>query len=139
MWGGPCRQFPVTVHFSKRTELNDYVAAAHRKVCRIHRELPPGGILVFLTGQREVLHLCKRLKAVFPGSHELVGGAGKEMKVQVSVANEMDFCGLDAAGADHAEVAADLRDVEASSDGELPMDDQSGHPCLMKSSEEHTM
>ena len=32
------------------------------QVCKIHRQLPPGGILVFLTGQREVEHLCKRLR-----------------------------------------------------------------------------
>lgn len=28
----PARQFPVTVHFNRRTELHDYLAAAHRKV-----------------------------------------------------------------------------------------------------------
>lgn len=28
----PARQFPVTVHFSRRTELDDYVGAAYRKV-----------------------------------------------------------------------------------------------------------
>ena len=35
------------------------------QVCKIHRELPAGGILVFLTGQREVEHLCKRLQTAF--------------------------------------------------------------------------
>jgi len=35
------------------------------QVCKIHRQLPPGGILVFLTGQREVEHLCKRLRQAF--------------------------------------------------------------------------
>ena len=47
----PARQYPVTVHFSRRTELLDYVSAAFRKVVRIHRELPAGGILVFVTGE----------------------------------------------------------------------------------------
>eukprot|EP00983_Pelagomonas_calceolata_P094153 1157853-Pelagomonas_calceolata.AAC.7 len=28
----PARQFPVTVHFARRTELHDYVGAAYRKV-----------------------------------------------------------------------------------------------------------
>ncbi|CAD7700877.1 unnamed protein product [Ostreobium quekettii] len=59
------RQYPVTVHFSKKTEMVDYVSAAFRKVCRIHRELPAGGILVFLTGQREVEHMCERLRRAF--------------------------------------------------------------------------
>ncbi len=43
------RQFPVTIHFSKKTHA-DYVTEAFRKVCKIHRTLPPGGILVFMTG-----------------------------------------------------------------------------------------
>ena len=32
------------------------------QVSQIHQQLPPGGILVFLTGQREVEALCKRLR-----------------------------------------------------------------------------
>ncbi|XP_070618215.1 probable ATP-dependent RNA helicase DHX37 isoform X2 [Erythrolamprus reginae] len=60
------RQFPVTVHFNKRTPLQDYSAECFRKVCKIHRMLPPGGILVFLTGQAEVHSLCRRLRRSFP-------------------------------------------------------------------------
>lgn len=61
----PARQYPVTVHFSKRTEVHDYVGAAYKKVCQIHRNLPPGGVLVFLTGQREVEYLCRKLRKTF--------------------------------------------------------------------------
>eukprot|EP00891_Asterochloris_glomerata_P009844 jgi/Astpho2/9844/gw1.00149.216.1_t len=61
----PARQFPVTVHFNRRTEVQDYPGAAFQKVCRIHRQLPLGGVLVFLTGQREVEHLCHRLRQTF--------------------------------------------------------------------------
>ncbi|XP_040272163.1 probable ATP-dependent RNA helicase DHX37 isoform X1 [Bufo bufo] len=60
------RQFPVTVHFNKRTPLDDYVGESFRKVCKIHRMLPSGGILVFLTGQAEVHSLCRRLRKMFP-------------------------------------------------------------------------
>uniref|UniRef100_A0A8C6YDT5 Activating signal cointegrator 1 complex subunit 3 n=1 Tax=Naja naja TaxID=35670 RepID=A0A8C6YDT5_NAJNA len=60
------RQFPVTVHFNKRTPLEDYSGECFRKVCKIHRMLPPGGILVFLTGQAEVHSLCRRLRKSFP-------------------------------------------------------------------------
>lgn len=56
------RQFPVTIHFSKRTELENYIGEAEKKICRMHRKLPDGGILVFLTGQDEIEHLCKKLK-----------------------------------------------------------------------------
>ncbi|CAN6468635.1 unnamed protein product [Victoria cruziana] len=58
----PTRQFPVTINFSRKTELVDYVGQAYRKVLQMHRKLPPGGILVFLTGQREVEYLCRKLR-----------------------------------------------------------------------------
>uniref|UniRef100_A0A8C5PBB8 Activating signal cointegrator 1 complex subunit 3 n=1 Tax=Leptobrachium leishanense TaxID=445787 RepID=A0A8C5PBB8_9ANUR len=66
------RQFPVTVHFNKRTPLDDYAGECYRKVCKIHRMLPPGGILVFLTGQAEVHSLCRRLRKSFPYSGKSV-------------------------------------------------------------------
>ncbi|RLN97346.1 hypothetical protein DYB28_007974, partial [Aphanomyces astaci] len=56
------RQYPVTVHFNKHTEMNDYVQAAYQKVVKIHRKLPEGAILVFLTGQREILQLVRQLR-----------------------------------------------------------------------------
>ena len=60
------RQHPVTVHFARRTT-HDYVEEAFRKVSRGHRKLPPGGFLVFLTGQNEITQLSKQLKAAFGG------------------------------------------------------------------------
>ena len=60
------RQFPVTVHFNKKTNI-DYMADAFKKVCKIHNTLPDGGILVFVTGQQEVNILVKKLRAKFPG------------------------------------------------------------------------
>ncbi|XP_042193305.1 probable ATP-dependent RNA helicase DHX37 [Callorhinchus milii] len=69
------RQFAVTVHFNKRTPLDDYAGEAFRKICKIHRMLPPGGILVFLTGQAEVHSLCRRLRRSFP---HRPGHSGKE-------------------------------------------------------------
>ena len=55
------RQYPVTVHFARRTQA-DYVEQAFRKICRGHKMLPPGGMLVFLTGQDEITALARRLK-----------------------------------------------------------------------------
>ncbi|KAI3449441.1 hypothetical protein Pfo_006106 [Paulownia fortunei] len=60
----PTRQYPVTIHFSKKTEIVDYIGQAFKKVLSIHKRLPPGGILVFVTGQREVEYLCQRLRRV---------------------------------------------------------------------------
>lgn len=63
------RTFPITVHFNKRTELNHqakgangYLEQCYRKILAMHRKLPPGGILVFVTGKREILSLCRRVK-----------------------------------------------------------------------------
>ena len=50
------RQFPVTTIFSKETK-EDYQEAAFRKVTKIHQQLPPGGILVFLTVKKEIKYL----------------------------------------------------------------------------------
>jgi ATP-dependent RNA helicase DHX37/DHR1 len=55
------RQYPVTVHFAKKTELQDYVGEAYKKVVKVHTRLPEGGILVFLTGQEEIDDLVRRL------------------------------------------------------------------------------
>eukprot|EP00090_Calanus_glacialis_P000206 TRINITY_DN10139_c0_g1_i2.p1 TRINITY_DN10139_c0_g1~~TRINITY_DN10139_c0_g1_i2.p1 ORF type:complete len:1165 (-),score=488.14 TRINITY_DN10139_c0_g1_i2:35-3529(-) len=65
------RQFPVTVHFNKRTH-EDFMGEAFRKVCKIHKQLPEGGILVFLTGQQEVNTMVRKLKDMFPGKGGMV-------------------------------------------------------------------
>lgn len=59
------RQFPVTIHFNRRTE-EDYMKEAFRKTVKIHLNLPEGGILVFVTGQQEVYQLVNKLKKKFP-------------------------------------------------------------------------
>lgn len=56
------RGWIVTVAALSATDFHPPISC---QVLRIHAELPPGGILVFLTGQREVALLCRRLKAHF--------------------------------------------------------------------------
>ncbi|TFK40653.1 P-loop containing nucleoside triphosphate hydrolase protein [Crucibulum laeve] len=58
------RQHPVTVHFSRRTS-SDYVTEAIKKTTKIHTRLPPGGVLIFLTGQNEITGVCRKLEAKF--------------------------------------------------------------------------
>ncbi|KAH7555022.1 P-loop containing nucleoside triphosphate hydrolase protein [Bipolaris maydis] len=67
------RQYTVVNHFARRTQ-RDYVEEMFRKVCRGHRKLPKGGMLVFLTGQNEISQLAKQLKQAFPSTQ------GKEIK-----------------------------------------------------------
>ncbi|GAA6063790.1 hypothetical protein JCM10212_001360 [Sporobolomyces blumeae] len=55
------RQHPVTIHFARRTQ-HDYITQAYKKVCRIHTRLPAGGVLVFCTGQNEIISLVKKLE-----------------------------------------------------------------------------
>lgn len=55
------RQHPVTIHFDKHTR-TDYVTQAIRKSTKIHTRLPAGGILIFLTGQQEIVGVCKQLE-----------------------------------------------------------------------------
>lgn len=61
------RQYPVITHFGRRTQ-RDYLEEAFEKVCKGHRKLPPGGILVFLTGQNEITALAKRLNEALANS-----------------------------------------------------------------------
>uniref|UniRef100_A0A0K0DVI4 RNA helicase n=1 Tax=Strongyloides stercoralis TaxID=6248 RepID=A0A0K0DVI4_STRER len=59
------RQFPVTIHFEKTTP-SDFCDAAFKKVCQIHEKLPPGAILVFVSGQLDVERIIKKLKERYP-------------------------------------------------------------------------
>lgn len=59
------RQYSVSVHFNKRTPY-EYLDDAFNKACKIHRKLPPGGILIFLTSQAEITSTVKRLRQEFP-------------------------------------------------------------------------
>lgn len=60
------RQFPVTIHFARQTK-HDYVDEVFKKISRGHKKLPPGGMLVFLTGHDEISRLSKKLKQASGG------------------------------------------------------------------------
>ena len=55
------RQFPVSVYFNKVTPDN-YMEEALKKCKKIHRTLPAGDVLVFLTGEKEIKEFCYRLE-----------------------------------------------------------------------------
>lgn len=44
----------------------NWLLQAYSKAVKIHTTLPEGGILIFVTGQREVNHLLKKLRKAFP-------------------------------------------------------------------------
>ena len=53
----PGRTFPVDIIFSK-TPVEDYVDAAVKKALEIHLQQPPGDILIFMTGQEDIMATC---------------------------------------------------------------------------------
>ena len=54
----PGRTFPVTRHWAKIVP-EDYVDAAVKQVLSIHLSMPPGDILVFMTGQEDIEAVCE--------------------------------------------------------------------------------
>lgn len=135
------RQFPVGIHFSRRTA-HDYVGEAFTKVSKIHARLPPGGILVFLTGQAEIVGLCRKLEKRYGQRtiderhrrREAVLGRGK---VRPAVVDEPDepvadrppprdaVAEAEDAPVDEVDLAADVDDGEAVEDPDaLDTDDE---------------
>ncbi|KAI0762383.1 P-loop containing nucleoside triphosphate hydrolase protein [Fomes fomentarius] len=54
----PGRTFPVEIFHSK-SPCEDYVDSAVKQVLQIHLSLPPGDILVFMTGQEDIEITCQ--------------------------------------------------------------------------------
>ena len=89
------REHSVTVHFARKTH-SDYVEEAFRKISRGHRKLPPGGFLVFLTGQTEITQLSKRLKQAFGGPNSATGPKVRLSASEAPVeAEDIDFGDVD--------------------------------------------
>jgi len=121
----PARQFPVSIHFSRRTELHDYVGAAIKKVSAIHKKLPPGGVLVFVTGQREVETMCRKLMhALQPRkkADPCTGYASTDDGESEGNISEEQHAGLEAFSADNLEAFGEMDFSDASSTGSQDMD-----------------
>ncbi|KAH6840939.1 P-loop containing nucleoside triphosphate hydrolase protein [Chaetomium sp. MPI-CAGE-AT-0009] len=122
------RQHEVTLHFSRKTH-HDYVEEAFRKISNGHRKLPPGGMLVFLTGQEEIQRLSKRLNSSFGGGMT----SAQEPKVRVSgsevpiEAEDVDFGASDDrnGGDDYDELEFNSDDEEDENEFEIE-DEESG-------------
>ncbi|KAL2135420.1 hypothetical protein VTI74DRAFT_8653 [Chaetomium olivicolor] len=109
------RQHEVTLHFARKTR-HDYIEDAFRKISRGHRKLPPGGMLVFLTGQGEISQLSKKLKASFGG---MTSATGPQVRISASEAplevEDIDFGEMDDRNAyddDEMEFASDEEEEE---------------------------
>jgi ATP-dependent RNA helicase DHX37/DHR1 len=115
------RQYPVVTHFARKTEVDNYLKETFRKVCQIHRKLPAGGVLVFLTGKREILHMCRKLAAAL--SHSSSGSStGTFLTAKRSDNNSSNRSRMIAGDAgDLTAEAADLEedDIEAEMESNL--------------------
>lgn len=98
------RQHPVTLHFTRQTA-SDYSEEAYKKVARIHARLPPGGILVFCTGQNEIVSLVKKLEKRFSAK------AIKERKEKAKQIEERDKARTKVKEDRKAEKALGSRDI----------------------------
>ena len=70
------RQYNVAIHFARITQ-RDYMEEAFRKISKGHKKLPPGAMLVFLTGQNEITALTKRLRETFDHHQETLQSNAK--------------------------------------------------------------
>ncbi|CAK8691730.1 unnamed protein product [Clavelina lepadiformis] len=123
------RQFPVTVHFNKKTPISDdditcpYLDEAYRKICKIHRTLPSGGILVFVTGRQEVHALMRKLNSKFPKKNNEARNQEKS-KLQVLNLDNYEAKPRDDLEEDDRTRRLDLsEDEDGSSGDELMMED----------------
>lgn len=60
----PGRTFPVEIFHSK-SPCEDYVDSAVKQVLQIHLSLPPGDILVFMTGQEDIEITCQVVNGTY--------------------------------------------------------------------------
>ncbi|XP_001945193.2 probable ATP-dependent RNA helicase kurz [Acyrthosiphon pisum] len=111
------RQFPVTIHFNKRTP-HDYLAEAYNKIYKIHSNLPAGAILVFLTGKLEVKQLVSKLRKAFP-YRETDSKISSNTKCKQSIKKEI--------GKPLPDINLDDYDIEMHSEDELILSDNSSN------------
>ncbi|KAF8843324.1 P-loop containing nucleoside triphosphate hydrolase protein [Paxillus ammoniavirescens] len=118
------RQHPVTIHFNRRTP-SDYVNEAIKKTAKIHSRLPPGGILIFLTGQNEISGVCRKLEARF-GRKAIEGKKRRRQVVKASSFFMDEFPDPPPKTVAAAEVVLEAEDIELGTGGQdlaLDVDD----------------
>jgi len=117
------RTFPVTAHFARRTD-DDYIKAAMGTVMKIHQKLPPGTILVFVTGRNEVHRLVKLLnqnrKIQKPKDDEAEDSEAEEEEEDEDDAN--NFERLEASDDEGGEFDDDLATCAEAKQGEADLE-----------------
>lgn len=113
------RQYPVTVHFARKTRL-DYEAEVVEKVARGHKKLPPGAMLVFLTGQQEIQNVMRKLKAKIGGA----GAANGFKETQPEFDEEDGFGVVTHKRHTFLEGEEESSDADSDAEAEIKLDDE---------------
>ncbi|KAF6757513.1 DHX37 protein [Ephemerocybe angulata] len=104
---------PLRLIIIRRTS-PDYVKEAIKKTAKIHSRLPPGGILIFLTGQNEITGVCKKLEARF-GQKAL--DAKRQKRVALSARFQMEKENEEEKGSvNPSQVALEVEDIDFGAD-----------------------
>jgi len=88
----PGRTFPVETFHSK-SPCEDYVDSAVKQVLQIHLSLPPGDILVFMTGQEDIEITCQvvdGMRLMLPPSNPML--ITLEIRAVVTVGRPTTSC-----------------------------------------------
>jgi ATP-dependent RNA helicase DHX37/DHR1 len=130
------RQYEVTPHWSRRTT-HDYLDEMFNKVSRGHRKLPPGGILVFLTGQSEIQTLARRLRDAF-GAAE--GSNSRHPPIRINPAEmptEAEDLEFETSPASRRD--ADDAEEDSDSDVEITVNDDADNEFVIEGEESATL
>lgn len=129
------RQYPVTVHFSRRTQ-HDYVDEAFKKIIRGHRKLPPGSMLVFLTSHNEISRLSQKLKLHSTGlksaSYQKVRFSANDGPLEVE---DIEFGETDdviGSELDDSRIVGDDQDIDEEEEAEFDVLNESGQAIPLK-------
>ncbi len=126
------RQYPVTVHFVRRTQ-RDYLEEVFQKVSRGHKKLPPGGMLVFMTGQNEITTLAKKIRESF-SSHQTVNVPNRKVGISAAEAplevEDLEFEGLKS---DYEDNGTDVDSSGDNSEDEEDKEFEVGEPVTRSS------
>ena len=78
-----------------------------QKTCKIHRKLPPGGLLVFLTGKQEIIRMAQRLQRALnkaEATSDRWNHSQPDLEENVDAARDMDDDEIDGDLYDDTEV-----------------------------------
>jgi ATP-dependent RNA helicase DHX37/DHR1 len=101
------RQFPVVIHFAKRTSTDgDFVGEALAKAAKVHARLPAGGLLLFVTGADEIEFACEQLRKRYGNRKAAAATAADEAARDANEAAANATNAARVAGKQEAEITA---------------------------------